>query len=443
MNKKTSPFIFVFAWGFWSASIATLHSQAYAWSTIAGLANQSGYTDGTNGGARFALPWAVSVDVAGNLYVTDIYNYAVRKVTPVGTNWVVSTIAGGSQGSSDGTNTNAQFHDLEYIAVDSATNLYVPDNSTIRKITAVGTNWVVTTVVGLAGFQDSVDGTNSDARFLDPEGVTVDAAGNLYVTDPSGYVRKVAPIGTNWVVTTLAGTAGVRGSSDGTNGDASFFGPEGLAVDGAGNLYVADTSNNEIRKVMPVGTNWVVSTLAGLAGIFDRSGADGTNSAARFLNPYSISVDGAGILYVADTSDHTIRKIIPIGTNWVVSTLGGLAGQFGSVDGTGSNARFLSPNGITIDTTGNIYVADYSAFVIRKGTPLSVAAPILKVVFSIDHMVLSWPLAATGFMLETSSALVAGTVWIALTNRVWTNDNRFVLTNSPTSTNAFYRLRKN
>ena len=133
-------------------------------------------------------------------------------------------------------------------------------------------------------------------------------------------------------ITTLAGRAGSAGSADGTGSAARFYYPRGVAVDSAGNVYVADTGNHTIRKVTPAG---VVTTLAGLAG--SSGSADGTGSAARFNYPPGVAVDSAGNVYVADTGNHTIRKVTPAG---VVTTLAGLAGSSGSADGTGSAARF-------------------------------------------------------------------------------------------------------
>ena len=235
----------------------------------------------------------------------------------------------GSNPGADGTGSAARFYFPNGVAVDSAGNVYVADtnNYTIRKITPSG---VVSTLAGLAGSPGSADGTGSAARFNDPYGVAVDSAGNVYVADTgNNTIRKITPSG---VVSTLAGLAGSIGSADGTGSAARFFQPYGVAVDSAGNVYVADTNNNTIRKITPSG---VVSTLAGLAGSF--GSADGTGSAARFYYPEGVAVDSAGNVYVADTGNDTIRKITPSG---VVSTLAGLAGSIGSADGTGSAARF-------------------------------------------------------------------------------------------------------
>jgi sugar lactone lactonase YvrE len=160
----------------------------------------------------------------------------------------------------------------------------------------------VTTVAGLAGHLGSVDGTGSAARFRYPQRVAVDNAGNLYVTVNS-TVRKITPEG---VVSTLAGVAGERGSMDGTGSAARFGYPNGVAVDSAGMVYVADSGNNTIRKITADG---VVSTLAGLAG--SSGTANGTGSNARFNSPGGLASDSAGFVYVADTWSHTIRKITP------------------------------------------------------------------------------------------------------------------------------------
>jgi sugar lactone lactonase YvrE len=336
--------------------------------TLAGLPGTFGSADGTGNDARFYYPAKVALDSTGNVYVSD-GNNTVRKVTPEG---VVTTLAGlaGHPGSANGTNSDARFKGPDGVAVDSAGNIYVADfeNSTIRKLTPAGTNWVVTTLAGLAGVTGSANGTNSAARFNFPQGLAIDGASNLYVADTDNFtVRKVTPTGTNWVVTTIAGLAGSPGSANGTNSAARFNGFAGLAVNAATNIYVADTDNHTIRKVTPVGTNWVVTTLAGLAG--NHGAVDGTGNAARFDSPYGIVTDAAGNIYVADTYNNTIRKLTAIGMNWVVTTLGGTAGFYGTADGTGRAARFSNPNGVAVDSAGNVYVADFYFNTIRKGYP--------------------------------------------------------------------------
>ena len=341
--------------------------------TIAGLAGTPGSADGVGSAARFSLPAFVALDNTGNLYVTDFGNHTIRQISPVGTNWVVTTIAGlaGHPGSANGMNSAARFNYPAGLRVDSTGNVYVPDagNNTIRKLAHVGTNWVVTTIAGLAGVSGSTDGTGSAARFNYPAGVAVDPTGNLYVTDNgNNTIRMITPAG---VVTTIAGLAGTSGSADGSGSGARFNIPWGVDMDTAGNLYVTDANNNTIRQLSLVGTDWVVSTLAGAEGILGF--ADGTNSDARFNFPLDVAVTSSGTLYVADTYNHTIRQMIPVGTDWVVSTLAGFATDYaGSADGTGSAARFNFPIGLTMDSASNLYVTDYDNDTIRQVTPAGV-----------------------------------------------------------------------
>jgi sugar lactone lactonase YvrE len=239
---------------------------------------------------------------------------------------------------------------------------------TISLVSAPAQIYDFTTIAGAVTNSGSADGTNSNAQFYSPVGVAVDGSGNLYVGDwGNSIIRKIAPVGTNWVTTTIAGSAGNYGSADGTNSDAQFYFPAGIAVDGSGSLYVADTYNNTIRKVTPVGTNWVTTTIAGLA--LNDGSTDGTNSTARFSSPVGIAVDGDGNIYVADMSNNTIRKVSPVGMNWVVSTIGGLAGNAGSADGLNNHARFSSPFGVAVDANGSLYVTDEGNDTIRQGVP--------------------------------------------------------------------------
>ena len=289
-----------------------------------------------------------------------LFQYSTDPTLPVN---VGTTLAGtaGQIGSADGTGSAARFNSAYGVAVDSAGNVYVADtgNDTIRKITPAG---VVTTLAGTAGQFGSADGTGSAARFEFPEGVAVDSAGNVYVADTiNDTIRKITPAG---VVTTLADMAGQVGSADGTGSAARFDYPTGVAVDSAGNVYVADDGNDTIRKITPAG---VVTTLAGMAG--QVGSADGTGSAARFAYPEGVAVDSAGNVYVADTGNDTIRKITPAG---VVTTLAGTPGQAGSADVTGSAARFDDPTGVAVDSAGNVYVAGVGIFPIRKITPAGV-----------------------------------------------------------------------
>ncbi|MBK7660291.1 MAG: hypothetical protein IPJ28_14685 [Betaproteobacteria bacterium] len=331
--------------------------------TFAGSAT-AGTADGTGTAARFDEPRGVATDVDGNVYVADYQNHAIRKITPAG---VVTTLAGttGTGGNADGTGTAARFREPQGVAVDSSGNVYVADSSnhTIRLITPGG---VVTTLAGIAGFSGNTNGAAIGlARFREPRGVAVDGSGNVYVADYGNHaIRKIS----GGTVSTLAGSAGVPGIADGTGSVARFFYPSSVSSDAGGNLLVADTASNTIRAIDTAGA---VTTLAGLAG--RSSAVDGTGSAARFEDPYTVASDGSGNLYVADAADHTVRKITPAG---VVTTLAGTQGSFGSADGTGAAARFFAPFGIAADSAGTVYLADSGNHTVRKITAAGVVTTI-------------------------------------------------------------------
>ena len=239
----------------------------------------------------------------------------------------VSTIAGSTQGFADGTGTSAMFYNPFGVAVDASGNVYVADtyNHKIRKITSSG---LVSTFAGsTAGF---ADGTGTAAQFYAPWGVAVDVSGNVYVADAvNGAIRKISPSG---LVSTIAG---------------GFSGPHGIAVDTSGNVYVADTNNNIIKKITPSG---VVSTLAGSTVGY----LDGIGTSAKFNMPYGIAVDKSGNVYVTDQKNYKIRKITPSG---VVSTLAGSTA--GGANGTGTAAQFVDIMGVAVDSSGDLYVGDF------------------------------------------------------------------------------------
>ena len=273
-------------------------SPAGVVTTLAGSAT-AGSADGTGSTASFNNPYGVAVDASGNVYVADGNNNMIRKITPAG---MVTSLAGSTTaGSADGTGAAAAFNSPSGIAVDASGNVYVADasNHMIRKITPAG---VVTTLAG-SPTPGRADGTGAAASFYGPTGVAVDAGGNLYVAERYNHtIRKITPAG---VVTTLAGS-GTTGKADGTGSAASFRNPSALAVDAGGNLYVADSSNSMIRKITPAG---MVTTLAG-SGTAGR--ADGAGPAASFRSPLGVAVDTSGDLYVADTSNNMIRKIAQV-----------------------------------------------------------------------------------------------------------------------------------
>jgi hypothetical protein len=327
--------------------------------TFAGSAVAAGSDDGTGVAARFAYPQGVASDGAGNLFVTDAANYTIRKI--VIATGKVTTLAGtaGAAGSDDGTGATARFNFPQGVTSDGAGNLYVTDsgNNTIRRI--VIATGKVTTLAGSAPAAGSDDGTGAKARFTAPQGITNDGAGNLFVADSvNNTIRKVV-IATG-AVTTLTGSAGLTGGSDGTGAKALFNGPGDVASDGAGSLIVADTNNHAIRAV--VIASGAVTTLAGSASSAGRD--NGPATTARFQAPIGVASDGAGNLLVADSGNHAIRKIV-LATQ-TVSTLAGFAGKAGSDDGTGAAALFDDPQGVASDGADNLFVADSDNHTIRR-----------------------------------------------------------------------------
>lgn len=262
----------------------------------------------------------------------------------------VTTLAGSTPGFADGPGSSAQFNHPRGVAIDGNGIVYVAnsDNHKIRTVTPAGE--VGTLAGSSSGF---VDDTGTNAQFNFPAGVAADASGNVYVADiGNNKIRKITPAGD---VTTLAGSS--KGFADGSGSNAKFHFPPGVAIDGSGNVYVADVENHKIRKITP---NGEVSTLAGSNPGFED--AVGTN--AQFNNPTGVAVDAQNNVFVADVFNHKIRKINQGGE---VSTIAGSTQGF--ADGTGANAQFNNPTGVAVDVEGNIYVADRDNHKIRKITP--------------------------------------------------------------------------
>ncbi|MCK6682751.1 MAG: hypothetical protein L6R30_10085 [Thermoanaerobaculia bacterium] len=339
-----------------SAHLVVKISPSLNESVVAGQTTGSfsgGFKDGKAQEALFSYPRGIALGPSGDLFVGETGNSTLRRIATDGS---VTTIAGqgAEPGKADGPRLQARFSNPGSISVDSDSNLYVSDSSnhTIRRISASG---MVTTYAGTPGESGPWDGPARQASFSSPAGTAVGSDGTVYVADrQNATIRRISPSGT---VSTVAGLAQQKGSVDGAGSSARFNQPYGIAVDKAGNLYVADTGNHTIRKVT---SGDVVTTFAGVAG--QAATTDGTVPAARFNSPRCLTVDAAGILYVGEP--YTIRRVTPEG---VVTTIAGRAGQYGSVDGAGSEARFRSISGIAIAPQGEIYVTDEHT--VRKVTP--------------------------------------------------------------------------
>jgi serine/threonine protein kinase, bacterial len=313
-----------------------LHTIA---SVLAGNGN-AGDKDGADTAATFKQIWAIALDAAGNLYVTDNGNVQIRKITSKG---VVTTLPDNPNAGS-----SQVFSGADGMVIDAAGNFYVcySTNNCIRKISPDGKTGAIF-AGSTTGEGGDVDGNGTSARFEVPVGLAIDATGNIYVADAgNAKIRKITPAG---VVTTLAGS-GLTGFNDGPGTQATFLEPYGVAIDKSGTVYVADGYNYAIRKVTPDGT---VSTVAS-GGV-----EPGIGGPPAFDVPTSIAIGADGTLYVTNYGDGVLKRISPDG---VVSTIGSDVYLF-----TG----FYEPTGVVIDKSGTLYVANSGANQVWKVMPQS------------------------------------------------------------------------
>jgi uncharacterized protein (TIGR03437 family) len=301
--------------------------------------------------AQLNGPAGLAVDSAGDLYIADHNNFRIRMVS----NGVIATVAGDGTGGSSGDDipaTSAQLYP-SYLAVDSAGNLYIAStfDTRIRQVA----NGVITTLAGngTAGFSGD-NGPATSAQLFSPAGVAVDSAGNLYIADTNNHrVRKVA----NGVITTVAGNGNGGFSGDsGPATNAQLYFPAGIAVDAAGNLYIADTFNYRIRKV----SGGAITTVAG-NGIPGFSGDNGPATSAQLNSPQGVAIDSAGNLYIADALDNRIRKV----SAGVITTVAGGGSSFGD-NVLATSACLDFPRGVAVDSAGNLYLADTMNGLIRE-----------------------------------------------------------------------------
>jgi sugar lactone lactonase YvrE len=327
-------------------------------STVAGTGTVGFSGDGgAAASAQFVVPIDVSVDGSGNLFIADQGNYRIREVSSAG---VISSVAGRTDDG--GPPASAQFYFPNTLVVDGAGNLFIADTDIhrIRKITPAG---VIATVAGNGSLGFSGDGGAATAAQLNyPAAIAVDAAGNLFIADTNNErVRKVSPEG---IITTVAGNG-----TSGSNGDggparsAQLSEPAGIAVDSAGNLFISDTGGQRIREVNSAG---VIVTVAG-NGTKGFSGDGGPAVSAQLAGPAGIAVDGAGNLFIADSLNNRIAMVAP---NGIISTVAGNGTYgFGGDGGPAAAAQLAYSQGVAVDGTGNLFIADTNNQRIRKVTP--------------------------------------------------------------------------
>lgn len=385
------------------AAAAPAHAATGDISTVAGTGT-GGYNIADDSGlataAQLNNPHGIAVDSVGNLYIAELSSHVIRKITAA--TGIISTVAGtgvlGSSGDS-GLATAAQLNGPTDIAVDSNGNLYVVDsgNNRIRKVTAA--TGIITTIAGDGTASHTGDGAPATGATLNnPVSVSLDTAGNIYIAEYAGKtVRKITAA--TGIITTVAG-GGSSGLGDGGLATAAeLTGPDDAVVDAAGNLYISDYDVNRIRKV--TATTGIITTIAGTGG-YGFSGDLGLATAAEFQSPGYIALDGDGNVYVADYNNNRIRKITA--STGIITTVAGTGARASSGDGAAATAAELKgPWAIEFNTAGDLFIADYDGHSIRKVTGLGAPFTLPPTGASTDGLVwLAAALLGAGVVLVTT-----------------------------------------
>lgn len=420
-------------------------AQTYTFTTIAGMRGVAGHQDGPGAEALLSGPAGLALDTDGRLYVAEDGNHTLRRLSFEGGQWVVSTVAGapGESGSADGGYGENRFYRPRGLTVDGAGTLFVVDsyNSTVRQLTPGPEGFTVRTIAGVPGVLGHADGVAAEALFGRPTGIAVDPMGRLFVADMiNDVIRLLELSGAEWYSTTIAGFPTEGGWEDGVGEDAEFLNPYSVVVESEVSVFVADTGNNLIRHLVFDGSGWSVTRIAGMTNA-PADNVDGVGETARFNFPIGIAREVSGALFVTDRLNHTIRKLSWNGAAWSVTTVAGKAGESGTADGLGSEARFSQPWGVAVASNGTLFVADLRNHTIRMGVPEgTVTPPALETQFMDGRWTIRWLVAAGDYALESTESLGAAG-WAEVTEGIVSSGGFYQFQPELSGAGAFFRLR--